>query len=63
MCYDPQTDALFVLGQYVGQTLQSPPIKSDFFMYDLKQNKWTQLCDHTAVSQTIGLFVKHNSLD
>ncbi|CEG65968.1 hypothetical protein RMATCC62417_02634 [Rhizopus microsporus] len=50
MCYDPQTDALFVLGQYVGQTLQSPPIESDFFMYDLKQNKWTQLCDHTAVS-------------
>ncbi|KAG1170181.1 hypothetical protein G6F70_001371 [Rhizopus microsporus] len=48
MCYDPRTDALFVLGRYVGQTLQSSPVESDFFMYDLKQNKWIQLCDHTA---------------
>lgn len=50
MCYDPQTDTLFVLGRYVGQKLQSPPVESDFFKYDLKQNKWVKLCDHTAVS-------------
>ncbi|XP_076052997.1 muskelin 1 [Oratosquilla oratoria] len=49
MCLDPERRQIFTLGRYLDSTLRIPEnLKSDFFLYDIETNKWTQITEDTA---------------
>lgn len=49
MCLDPERRQLFLLGRYLDTQLRTPEnLKSDFYVYDIESNKWTQISEDTA---------------
>ncbi|XP_037789855.1 muskelin-like isoform X1 [Penaeus monodon] len=49
MCLDPERRQIFTLGRYLDSALRVPEnLKSDFYMYDIENNKWTQITEDTA---------------
>ncbi|KAG7169261.1 Muskelin-like [Homarus americanus] len=49
MCLDPERRQIFTLGRYLDSVLRVPEnLKSDFYMYDIENNKWTQVTEDTA---------------
>lgn len=50
MCLDPERRQLFTLGRYLDTQYRTPEnLKSDFFVYDIESNKWTQISEDTGV--------------
>lgn len=51
MCYDPQSDAIYVLGRYVNSPEDNiVMLQPDLFKYSLKDDSWVKLSSNTAVS-------------
>jgi uncharacterized protein YuzE len=51
MCYDPQSDAIYVLGRYVNSPEDNlVMLQPDLFKYSLKDDSWIKLSSNTAVS-------------
>nr|XP_053629064.1 muskelin-like isoform X1 [Cherax quadricarinatus]XP_053629065.1 muskelin-like isoform X1 [Cherax quadricarinatus] len=49
MCLDSDRRQIFTLGRYLDSALRLPEnLKSDFYMYDIENNKWTQVTEDTA---------------
>ena len=49
MCLDPKRRHLFTLGRYLDTQFRSPEnLKSDFYVYDIDNDKWTQLSPDTG---------------
>ncbi|CAL4059856.1 unnamed protein product, partial [Meganyctiphanes norvegica] len=49
MCLDPDRRQIFTLGRYLDSGLRLPEnLKSDFYMYDIEDNHWTQVTEDTA---------------
>ncbi|XP_067122078.1 muskelin [Centruroides vittatus] len=49
MCLDSERKKIFTLGKYLDSTMRTPEnLKSDFHVYDIDTNKWTQITDDTA---------------
>ncbi|XP_064105784.1 muskelin-like isoform X1 [Macrobrachium nipponense] len=49
MCLDPERRQIFTLGRYLDSALRvSENLKSDFYMYDMENNKWTLVTEDTA---------------
>lgn len=49
MCLDPERRQLFTLGKYLDAEYRTPEnLKSDFFVYDIESNKWTQISEDTG---------------
>ncbi|KAK7061161.1 Muskelin 1, intracellular mediator containing kelch motif [Halocaridina rubra] len=49
MCLDPERRQIFTLGRYLDSALRVPEnLKSDFYMYDIENNKWTLVTEDTA---------------
>ncbi|KAF3425856.1 hypothetical protein E2986_01738 [Frieseomelitta varia] len=49
MCLDPKRRQLFTLGKYLDAEYRTPEnLKSDFFVYDIESNNWTQISEDTA---------------
>jgi len=61
MVLDPTYRQIFVLGRYVERTLRDSvsAIKSDFYLYDIVANKWTQITDDTAANGGPSLIFDH----
>jgi len=61
MVLDPTYRQLFVLGRYVERTLRDSlsAIKSDFYLYDITSNKWTQITDDTGAMGGPNLIFDH----
>ncbi|XP_012278648.1 muskelin isoform X2 [Orussus abietinus] len=48
VCLDPERRQLFTLGRYLDTEYRSPDnLKSDFYVYDIESNKWTQISEDT----------------
>ena len=52
---------IFILGRYLDKEIRKIPqnIKSDFFMYDITANRWTQITDDTAAMGGPSLIFDH----
>ncbi len=62
MCYDPQSDAIYVLGRYVNSPEDNlVMLQPDLFKYSLKDDSWVKLSSNTAVS-TVQLREKNKFL-
>lgn len=49
MCLDSERRQLFTLGRYLDtQFRTSDNLKSDFYVYDIESNKWTQISEDTG---------------
>ncbi|KAG1552715.1 hypothetical protein G6F45_008610 [Rhizopus arrhizus] len=49
MCYDPQSDAIYVLGRYVNSPEDNiVMLQPDLFKYSLKDDSWVKLSSNTA---------------
>lgn len=49
MCLDPQRRQLFTLGRYLDTQYRTcENLKSDFYVYDIESNKWTQISEDTG---------------
>ncbi|XP_011301120.1 muskelin [Fopius arisanus] len=49
MCLDPEKRQLFTLGRYLDTQYRTPDnLKSDFYVYDIESNKWTQISEDTG---------------
>ncbi|KAK2582051.1 hypothetical protein KPH14_002756 [Odynerus spinipes] len=49
MCLDPERRQLFTLGRYLDTQYRTPEnLKSDFYVYDIESNKWTQISEDTG---------------
>ncbi|XP_026673442.1 muskelin isoform X4 [Ceratina calcarata] len=49
MCLDPERRQLFTLGKYLDAEYRTVEnLKSDFFVYDIESNKWTQISEDTG---------------
>ncbi|XP_033208683.1 muskelin isoform X2 [Belonocnema kinseyi] len=49
MCLDPERRQLFTLGRYLDTQYRSPEnLKSDFYVYNIDTNDWTQISDDTG---------------
>ncbi|XP_012154161.1 muskelin 1 isoform X2 [Megachile rotundata] len=49
MCLDPERRQLFTLGRYLDAQCRVPEnLKSDFYVYDIESNKWTQISEDTG---------------
>ncbi|XP_046436398.1 muskelin isoform X1 [Neodiprion lecontei] len=49
MCLDPERRQLFTLGRYLDTQYRSPEnLKSDFYVYDIESDKWTQISEDTG---------------
>ncbi|XP_046661321.1 muskelin isoform X2 [Homalodisca vitripennis] len=49
MCLDPERRQIFTLGRYLDTQFRSPSnLRSDFYMYDIDTNRWTQITEDTA---------------
>lgn len=49
MCLDPERRQIFTLGRYLDSSLRvTENLKSDFYMYDMENNKWTLVTEDTA---------------
>ncbi|XP_034941544.1 muskelin [Chelonus insularis] len=49
MCLDPERRQLFILGRYLDTQYRCPEnLKSDFYVYDIESNKWTQISEDTS---------------
>ncbi|XP_033315653.1 muskelin isoform X1 [Bombus bifarius] len=65
MCLDPDRRQLFTLGKYLDAEYRTPEnLKSDFFVYDIESNKWTQISEDTfAVGGPQLIFDHQMSMD
>ena len=52
---------IFILGRYLERSLRDVPqnIKSDFYMYDITANRWTQITDDTSAMGGPSLIFDH----
>ncbi|XP_066584109.1 muskelin [Prorops nasuta] len=48
MCLDPVRKQLFTLGRFLDNHRTAKNVKSDFYVYDIESEKWTQITDDTA---------------
>ncbi|XP_073998988.1 muskelin 1 isoform X2 [Rhodnius prolixus] len=49
MCLDPERRQIFVLGRYLDVQLRSQSrLKSDFYVFNIESNEWTQITDDTS---------------
>lgn len=49
MCLDPERRQLFTFGKYLDAEYRTPEnLRSDFFVYDIESNKWTQISENTG---------------
>ncbi|XP_037947851.1 muskelin [Teleopsis dalmanni] len=49
MIFDPVSENIFMLGRYLDNSIRTTDyIKSDFFLYDTRQQTWLQICDDTS---------------
>ncbi|KAI9248737.1 Muskelin N-terminus-domain-containing protein [Sporodiniella umbellata] len=60
MCYDPKSDAFYVLGRYKNLTEKTlSNLNSELFKYDVKKNSWIRLSDNTAKESGPDLIFDH----
>ncbi|XP_014296993.1 muskelin [Microplitis demolitor] len=60
MCLDPERKQLFTLGKYLDTQYRcSDNLKSDFYVYDIKSNKWIQISEDTSASGGPKLIFDH----
>lgn len=49
MCLDPTRRQIFTLGRYLDTQYRCPEnLKSDFHVYDIETDKWTQISEDTG---------------
>ncbi|XP_017793080.1 PREDICTED: muskelin [Habropoda laboriosa] len=65
MCLDPERRQLFTFGKYLDVEFRTPgTLKSDFFVYDIESDKWTQISEDTeAVGGPQLIFDHQMSMD
>ncbi|XP_078047275.1 muskelin 1 [Augochlora pura] len=65
MCLDPKRQQLFILGRYLDTQYRNlENLKSDFFVYEIAKNKWTQISEDTeAVGGPELIFDHQMSMD
>lgn len=65
MCLDPEKRQIFTLGRYLDTQYRSVEnLKSDFYLYDIESNKWTQISEDThAVGGPQLIFDHQMSMD
>lgn len=65
MCLDPERRQLFTIGRYLDtQYRTAENLKSDFYVYDIESNKWTQISEDTfAVGGPQLIFDHQMSMD
>ncbi|XP_069681633.1 muskelin [Periplaneta americana] len=50
VCLDPERRQIFTLGRYLDTQYRSPEnLKSDFYVYDIENNRWTLITEDTGV--------------
>ncbi|KAI4496372.1 hypothetical protein M0804_000182 [Polistes exclamans] len=60
MILDPERRQIFLLGRYLDTQYRTPEnLKSDFYVYDIESNKWTQISEDTGVDGGPQLIFDH----
>ncbi|GIZ04436.1 hypothetical protein CEXT_449462 [Caerostris extrusa] len=60
MCLDPERKKIFTIGRYLDSAMRIPKyMKSDFYVYDIDSNQWTQITDDTAAMGGPSLVFDH----
>ncbi|XP_014207147.1 muskelin [Copidosoma floridanum] len=63
MCLDPERRQIFLLGRYLDTQFRTTEnLKSDFFVYDIGCDKWTQISEDTAAVGGPELIFDHQML-